>query len=283
MDTQNLRTFLTLATEKNFTRTAAQLYVAQSTVTNRIAQLELETGKQLIRRGKKSLSLTEEGLLFLNYAKRIVELEDMALKEIHSSEQSKTALRIGTTNTFYECYLYPHMQNFLPEHPQIAPSVTIGHSLNLLQMLQDGLLDLTFTYTPLQRPEFSCALYKTDALVLVTRPDKNAYPEGIRKKDLGRLYYLFCNFALQDVGLFIKELFPPLYQFPFEIDNSTKVVDYLLDGIGASFLPEGLVRSYLESGRLTSIPLLDFEAPKINSYVSCRPGSPTVDLYLGSL
>ena len=53
MDTQNLRTFLILAEEKNFTRTAAHLYVAQSTVTNRIAQLELETGKQLVIRGKK--------------------------------------------------------------------------------------------------------------------------------------------------------------------------------------------------------------------------------------
>lgn len=280
MDTQNLRTFLTLAAEKNFTRAAAHLYVAQSTVTNRIAQLELETGRQLVIRGKKSISLTEEGLLFLNYAKRMVELEDMALKEMNSSEQLKTTLRIGTTNTFYECHLYPRIREFLPKHPEVAPSVTIGHSLNLLQMLTDGLLDLAFTYTPLQRPEFSCSLYQTDALVLVTRPDQNAYPEGICKKDLGKLYYLFCNFALQDVGLFIKELFPPLYPFPFEIDNSTKVVDYLLDGIGASFLPESLVRTYLKQGALTAIPLLDFEAPKINSYASCRPFNPTVELFL---
>ena len=43
MDTQTLRTFLTLANVKNFTQTAALLYIAQSTVTNRIAELEKES------------------------------------------------------------------------------------------------------------------------------------------------------------------------------------------------------------------------------------------------
>ena len=42
MDIEALNTFLTLANTKNYTRTAAQLFVAQSTVTNRIHELEKE-------------------------------------------------------------------------------------------------------------------------------------------------------------------------------------------------------------------------------------------------
>ena len=72
------------------------------------------------------------------------------------------------------------------------------------------------------------------------------------------------------MGQFIRELFPPLYQFSFEIDNSTKLIDYLLKGIGYSFLPDGLVQPYLENGSLASIDLLDFEAPRINCY-ECFP------------
>ena len=86
------------------------------------------------------------------------------------------------------------------------------------------------------------------------------------------LNYLFCNFALQEVGQFIRELFPPFYQFPFEIDNSTKLLPYLLDGIGCSFLPYSLVRPCLEDGSLISIPLLDFEAPRISCYQSYPAG-----------
>lgn len=270
MDSQNLRTFIKLAETKNFTRAASQLYVAQSTITNRIAQLESETGKQLVARGRKSISLTEEGEIFLNYARRIVSLEDAALSELNISEKKRLPIRIGTANTYYECYLFPFLKDFLPGQHEYSISITTGLTLHLLQLLQDDLLDLTFTYTPLQRADFVSRLESTEELVLVTSPKNNAYKNGIRKEDLGRLYYVFCNFALQDVGIFIRELFPPMYQFAFEIDNSTKVVDYLLDGIGASFLPMNLVKSYLDEGILESIPLLDFDAPKISNYVSYR-------------
>ena len=99
MDTQNLRTFLTLASVKNFTQTANLMFIAQSTVTNRIAELERELGKQLFIRSKKHLSLTREGLLFQDYAKRILDLEEMSLREINSQAFSRAPLRLGTTNT----------------------------------------------------------------------------------------------------------------------------------------------------------------------------------------
>lgn len=44
MDIENLKTFLILANTKNFTRTANQIFVAQSTITNRIHELERELG-----------------------------------------------------------------------------------------------------------------------------------------------------------------------------------------------------------------------------------------------
>ena len=50
MNSEAIRTFIMLSKLKNFTRTAERLYVAQSTVTNRIAELEAETGKKLFAR-----------------------------------------------------------------------------------------------------------------------------------------------------------------------------------------------------------------------------------------
>lgn len=270
MDTQNLRTFLTLADVKNFTQTASLLYIAQSTVTNRIAELEKEVGKQLFIRNKKKLSLTREGLLFQEYARRIIDLEEMSIREMNSQAFSRASLRIGTTNTIYQCHLEPLLTKMLKDETGYALNVTISHSVNLLQMLQDGLLDLSFTYQPLQKSGFCCRRFQTDELLLVTSRKNNHYQKGIRKEELPRLNYLFCNFALQEVGQFIRELFPPFYQFPFEIDNSTKLIAYLCEGIGLSFLPSGLVMPYLKEKTLISIPLLDFEAPRISSY-QCWP------------
>ncbi|MCI8862406.1 MAG: LysR family transcriptional regulator [Lachnospiraceae bacterium] len=279
MDTQNLRTFLTLANVKNFTQTASLLYIAQSTVTNRIAELEKEVGKQLFIRNKKNISLTREGILFQDYAKRIVDLEEMSIREMHSQAFSRASLRLGTTNTIYECYLAPVLTQMMKENTDYAVNVTISHSVTLLQMLQDGLLDLTFTYQPLLRSGFCCRKFRTDELLLVTSRKHIHYQKGIHKEELAKLNYLFCNFALQDVGQFIRELFPPFYQFPFEIDNSTKLISYLLEGIGCSFLPSGLVKPYLEEKSLIAIPLLNFEAPRINSY-QCWPEGRDAAFYL---
>ena len=68
MDIEALNTFLTLANTKNYTRTAAQLFVAQSTVTNRIHELEKELNIALFTRNNRSVELTVEGEQFKDYA-----------------------------------------------------------------------------------------------------------------------------------------------------------------------------------------------------------------------
>ncbi|HKL80327.1 MAG TPA: LysR family transcriptional regulator [Mobilitalea sp.] len=266
MDTQNLRTFLVLSELKNFTQTADQLFVAQSTVTNRISELERELGKKLFNRDKRSVELTNEGAIFRSYAKRIITLEESSIQEINSQNLFKNNLRIGTTNTIYECYLYNRIHDYMNRNLDCAVKVTIGHSISLLQALQDGLLDLVYSYVPMNKNGFSCETFATDRLVLVTSPGNNIYKKGIKKEALSNINYLFCNFALQEVGYFIKELFPPFYQFRFEIDNSTKLVQYLIDGNGFSFLPESLVNANIASKELEIIPLIDFDTPMINCY-----------------
>ena len=75
MDLENLKTFLTLSKLKNFTQTANEHFVVQSTVTNRIMELEKELGKKLFIRDKKSVELTEAGKHLIPYAKRMIEIE----------------------------------------------------------------------------------------------------------------------------------------------------------------------------------------------------------------
>ena len=65
MNTEELKTFIFLSKVKNFTLAAEQLLIAQSTVTNRISELEKEVGKRLFHRGSKTVTLTEAGEIFL--------------------------------------------------------------------------------------------------------------------------------------------------------------------------------------------------------------------------
>ena len=105
------------------------------------------------------------------------------------------------------------------------------------------------------------------------------YAGGICKDDLQKIDYLFCNFALQGVGLYIQDLFPRHHRFPLEIDNSTKLPQYVADGIGYTFLPKSLIEEDLAEKRLRAIPLLDFEPPKVDSYYITRsPSTVPADL-----
>jgi len=270
MDTQHLKTLIQLAATKNFTQTAKLLFVAQSTVTNRINELEKNLGKQLLIRDKKQVTLTAEGELFLGYAKRLLELEETAIEQVNSPDFSRKLIRFGSTNSIYENYLYPVIRSVLSHDLNTATKIVINHSFELLSFLQDGLIDIAFTYIPFTKNGYICLPFKEDELLLVTSKHNTAFANGIVQKDLPALDYLFCNFALQKVGLFIRELFPPRHQFKFEIDNSSKLIPFLLDGIGYSFLPKSLIAQYLANHALISIPLLDFKTPTIKSYYTYK-------------
>lgn len=266
MDTENLRTFIALAEHRNFTKTADTLFIAQSTVTNRIAELERETGRPLFWRNKRKVTLTAEGEAFLGYAKRIVELSDTGIQDINSLNKYSDILRIGTTNTVYECHLFPKIRDYMKSFSQNAVKITIGHSNDLIKALQDDVLDVIYIYLPFYKAGYECELFAVDDLILVTGCHNNRYENGISKEELVDSDYLYCNFALQEVGLFIKELFPPHYQFGFEIDNSTKLIPYLLEFAGVSFIPESIAAPYIAQGQLRKIELSDFDSPKINCY-----------------
>lgn len=266
MDTQSLNTFVTLAKYRNFTKTADSLFIAQSTVTNRIAELEKEVGRPLFERNKRKVTLTPEGETFLNYANRMLELCTAGIQDINSLNKYSGSLRIGTTNTIYECHLFPKIKEYMKSYPEHAVKISISHSDELIQSIQDHLFDVVYTYVPFHKTGYVCELFAVDQLVLVTGQKNPMYGDGISKKDLLHANYLYCNFALQEVGLFVKELFPPHYEFGFEIDNSTKLIPYLLDFDSISFIPESMAKPYLQTGELKSVQLKDFDAPKINCY-----------------
>ncbi len=267
MNTETLSTFVQLASYKNYTKTANQLYVAQSTVTNRIFELEAELGKQLFIRNKKQLQLTAEGEHFLSYAQRILELQNLAAKEIGMLNQFKHSLRIGTTNTIYDCHLAVKTAAFLNNNADIRLNITIGHSLPLIQMLLDQTIDLAFTYVPYTKHRITCTLFQTDTLLLVTGKANDVYKDGITKAMLASIPYYYCDFNFQELGSYIRDLFPKGHLFPFEIDRSANLLPYLTSGIGYSFLPESLVKNAIEAGILRMIPLIDFSIPKVSSYI----------------
>ena len=280
MNTESIKTFIMLSKLKNFTRTAERMYVAQSTVTNRIGELENETGKRLFVRKQGGVELTEEGELFLGYAERIAELEDTFIQQVNAAARYSKKLRIGTINAVYESELYPLVSGYCRNEPDVAVKVVLGHSADLLRMLQDDVVDVAFSYIPLKRAGFVCRKFSADEFVLLASPAANEYKRGITKEQLISSRYLMCNFAFGDAGEFVRSLFPPRHAFGFEIDNSSKVIDYLKEGLGYSFLPRKMAEREISAGELEIVQPVGFSAPEIVSYCSYKKGCEAAEHFL---
>lgn len=270
MNTEELKTFIFLAKVKNFTLAAEQLFIAQSTVTNRISELEKEVGKRLFSRGSKTVSLTEAGEIFLRYAERILELQGASIEEMNALSSHSRKFSIGAINATYEIYVKPLVDECLKDNTITSIKVMLGHSLDLIQQLQDNMLDMVFSAVPLKRLGYACDEYDVDRVVLVCGKGKNEYPDGISKAQLAKIPYLMCDFTLSETGVFIRSLFPKNHIFRLDVDNSSKLIPYLENGLGYSFLPYKLVKEHLESGQLEEVELTDFTAPNVTTYLIYR-------------
>ena len=267
MNTEELKTFIFLSKVKNFTLAAEQLYIAQSTVTNRISELEKEVGKKLFTRGSKTVKLTEAGEIFLRYAERILELQNTSIEEMNALSSHSRKFSIGAINASYEVYVKKLVDECLKDNTITSVKVMLGHSLDLIQQLQDNMLDMVFSAIPLKRLGYACDVYDVDRVALVCKKGCNEYADGISKEQLSKIPYLMCDFTLSEAGVFIRSLFPKNHIFRLDVDNSSKLFSYLENGLGYSFLPYKFVKEKIDDGILEEVKLKDFTAPNVTTYL----------------
>ena len=74
MDLRVLQYFLAIAREGNITKAAESMHVTQPTLSRQIKELETDLGKQLLIRGSRRITLTDEGMLLRKRAEEIVSL-----------------------------------------------------------------------------------------------------------------------------------------------------------------------------------------------------------------
>ena len=270
MNTEELKTFIFLSKVKNFTLAAEQLFIAQSTVTNRISELEKEVGKKLFTRGSKTVKLTEAGEIFLRYAERILELQNTSIDEMNALSNHSRKFSIGAINATYEVYVKPLVDECLKNNTITSIKVMLGHSLDLIQQLQDNMLDMVFSAIPLKRLGYACDVYDVDRVALVCAKGKNEVPDGITKEQLAKISYLMCDLTLSDAGVYIRSLFPKNHVFRLEVDNTSKLFPYIENGLGYAFLPYKLVEKQIQDGTFEEVALKDFASPSINTYLIYR-------------
>lgn len=118
MDIRVLQYFLTVAREESITKAAEALRMTQPPLSRQLKDLEEELGKQLLIRGSKKVTLTEDGMLLRKRAEEMVDLMEKTKAELTSSNENINGdIYIGCGETEAISFLAQAAQTLQSKHP----------------------------------------------------------------------------------------------------------------------------------------------------------------------
>jgi len=145
MELRHLRYFVAVAEELNFTRAAEKLRLAQPSLTRQIHNLEEELGVRLLNRTKNQVSLTEEGIIFLVDARRLVALSVESMKAVQRFSRGESGqLNLGYLFKFNFDLLPATLATFYQKYPEIAVNLFDMSPAEQLGALDTRKIDLGF-------------------------------------------------------------------------------------------------------------------------------------------
>jgi len=171
----------------HFTRAAEELNVAQPSVSQQIRKLEHELGTPLFHRMKRNVTLTEAGTLFLRHTRAILQqLEEARVEVQELSGLRKGTLAVGAPPSV-GTHLFPRaLAAFSRQHPGIALTFREGGSRTLLQLLEDGDVDLAVVIQPIRHPALETLPLLEEELLLAV-PREHPLASGKRRVRLAEL------------------------------------------------------------------------------------------------
>ncbi len=151
MELRHLRYFLAVCDEMNITKAAEKLMMAQPPLSRQIKDLEEELGTELFVRGHHTLSLTEEGIRFRDYAHRIITLSDRSVEDIR---EMHTGLR-GTVYIAEVEGKAPRLTAsliaaFAGKYPDVQYNIWNGNSDEVTARVKNGLADFAIIMEPFE-------------------------------------------------------------------------------------------------------------------------------------
>jgi DNA-binding transcriptional LysR family regulator len=141
LDLSLLRTFFTIAMTGSFTATGHRLFRTQPAISLRIKRLEDIIGFPLVTRSTDGVALTREGNLLLGYAKRILSLNDEAMRRIRVAGTCEV-VRIGLPEEYTAISIEKVLKGFAADCPAASLIIEVKVSGDLDNCLQEGRLDV---------------------------------------------------------------------------------------------------------------------------------------------
>jgi len=237
-----------IAVEKNFSRAAEKLHIAQPSLSQQIAKLEKELGILLFQRNTSSVDLTYAGSIFAERAQKILDMVSQLQSEMDDiSQMRKGRLMIGSL-PITGAHIWPKvLPVFQHRYPDIEIVLVEETTSVLEQLTASGQTDVSLLTLPLQEKSLEYIPLVEEEVYLAVPPKHPlaAQTEGISLSSFASEPFILLKkgqgFRHTSIQLCEDAGFTP--QIVFESSNIETVQSLVAAGMGVAFVPQMVARA----------------------------------------
>lgn len=256
MELYPLKVFLTVATEKSFSRAGEKLLRTQPAISLAVQRLEGELGEKLIDRTGRELILTDAGRLVLEYCRRFDNLEhelENSLSELRDMASGRLVIGANETTSLY---LMHHIVNYRRQYPKVKVQVRRTLSSRIPTQLIDGDLELgVISYDPEDDRLESHVIYIDHLCFVVSPGHRFAQRDQVSIRELGMETFIAHN-VLSPYREVVLKAFQRA-KVPLNMDVEMPTVETIRMMVarneGVAFVPKMCVEQDLEQGLLKEV------------------------------
>lgn len=269
MDFLQMRYFKTAAETENISQAAKNLYISQSSLSQTIRHLETELGYPLFDRKGRSISLNENGRIFLEFVRKTEQTYDSALTQMaenNADYRQKVGLHILCAS-LYLPQIMEHLKDNLP-----GVSFSVSQQNHEPDDQSDADIRIYAASTP-TNDENTALLLEERILLAVPKGHPLLLKSEICLSDLKAEQFISLNTSWSLEKIIATQCaaknFTPVTSI--QVDNPDVLRRLLCQNLGLAFVPEKTWGTAFANGMLTLCPIRDFYIKRY-VYLKWRPG-----------
>lgn len=266
MDLLQLEHFLAVVDERTFTRAAERVGRTQPAVSQSVKKLEDEVGAPLFARDVHDVSLTEAGRVLADYARRMVNLRDEAMRQVAGVKALKSGTLSIAAHESAAVYLLPAaLRAYLRKFPDIKVGIYQSRLAEIPRQVMDRQVDVGFVKDEPAFHELQSVEVHADEMICIASPNHRLaakQPVSVRDLEAERFVLHHLCGATADAILRLFEQHAMRCRVVAEVWSFENIKSFVQEEVGLAIVPGVTVRQELAEGTLVRLPLRELAIPR---------------------
>ncbi|MEE4011003.1 LysR substrate-binding domain-containing protein [Roseibium sp. FZY0029] len=235
LDIDQLRTFLAIAELGSFTKAGEAVHKTQSAVSMQMRRLEERVGQPIFIKDGRQSRLTENGLRLVEYARRMIMLNDETLSAFNGQKEVGH-VKLGVPDDYADRLLPQVLAAFNRLNPSIEVEVECISSHRLTEAIREGTLDVAIT-TSQDTMDLRGEIIRREPLYWVTATQHSAHTQDVVRLALGPVT---CGWRRLSMEALDRAGRP--YRVSYTSSSAAALVGAVQAGLAVTVFPESAIR-----------------------------------------